>query len=37
MIRRAEEMKSAVKVNMRDGDGQVVVTNMLEAGEYKGK
>lgn len=37
MIRRAEEMKSVVKVNMRDGDGQVVVTNMLEAGEYKGK
>ena len=26
MIKRAEEMKSAVKVNMRDGDGQVVVT-----------
>lgn len=37
MIKRAEEMKSAVKVNMRDGDGQVVVTNILESGEYKGK
>lgn len=37
MIKRADEMKSAVKVNMRDGDGQVVVTNMLEAGEYTGK
>ena len=37
MIKRAEEMKSAVKVNMRDGDGQVVVTNILESGEYKGR
>ena len=36
MIKRAEEMKTAVKVNMRDGDGQVVVTNILESGEYKG-
>ncbi len=37
MIRKAEEMQSTVKVNMRDGDGQVVVTNILESGEYKGK
>lgn len=37
MIKRAEEMNSSVKVNMRDGDGQVVVTNLLDAGEYKGK
>lgn len=37
MIKRAEEMKSTVKVNMRDGDGQVVVTNLLETDEYKGK
>ena len=37
MIKRADEMKSTVKVNMRDGDGQVKITNMLEAGEYAGK
>ncbi len=37
MIKRADEMTSTVKVNMRDGDGQVKITNMLEAGEYAGK
>ena len=37
MIKRAEEMNSSIKVNMRDGDGQVVITNLLDAGEYKGK
>lgn len=37
MIKRAEEMNSSVKVNMRDGDGQVVVTNLLDTGEYKSK
>ena len=36
MIKRANEMTSTVKVNMRGGDGQAVVTDILNKGEYKG-
>ena len=36
MIKRAEEMNREIKVNMREGDGQVLVTTLLEKGEYKG-
>ena len=36
MIKRASEMTSTVKVNMRGGDGQAVVTDILDKGEYKG-
>lgn len=36
MIKRNAEMKSDIKVNMRGGDGQVVVTEALIKGEYKG-
>ena len=36
MIKRADEMISKIRVNMRDGDGQVVVTDILNKGEYKG-
>ncbi len=37
MIKKAEEMKSEIKVNMRGGDGQAVITKMVDEGEYKGK
>ena len=30
-------MKNTVKVNMRGGDGQAVVTDLLDKGEYFGK
>lgn len=36
MIKRAENMTAAVKVNMRGGDGQAVVTDVLNKDEYKG-
>lgn len=36
MIKRKEEMTSDIKVNMRGGDGQVVVTPVLDKGEYQG-
>ncbi|HBL41707.1 MAG TPA: hypothetical protein DDY98_09260 [Ruminococcaceae bacterium] len=36
MIKRKDEMKQTVKVNMRDGDGQVIVTELLSKGEYNG-
>ena len=36
MIKRADEMISKTRVNMRGGDGQVVVTDILNKGEYKG-
>lgn len=36
MIKRHEEMISTVKPNMRGGDGQAVVTDILNKGEYKG-
>ena len=37
MIKRAEDMKATVKVNMRGGDGQAVVTDILNQEEYQGK
>lgn len=37
MIKRNEEMTRTIKVNMRGGDGQAVVTDMLNKGEYNGK
>ena len=36
MIKRKEDMTQTVKVNMRGGDGQAVVTDILDKGEYKG-
>ena len=37
MIKRKEDMTSTIKVNMRGGDGQAVVTDILDKGEYAGK
>ncbi|MBE6773483.1 MAG: cupin domain-containing protein [Ruminococcaceae bacterium] len=36
MIKRASEMKDNIKVNMRGGDGQVSIREILLKGEYKG-
>ncbi len=36
MIKRAEEMNRETKVNMRGGDGEVLMTTLIEKGEYKG-
>lgn len=36
MIKRADEMNKQIKVNMRGGDGQAVVNEVLSKGEYKG-
>ncbi|MCM1364033.1 MAG: cupin domain-containing protein [Faecalibacterium sp.] len=36
MIKRSDEMVSTVKVNMRGGDGQAVVTDILNKDEYNG-
>ena len=36
MIKRSGDMKTEEKVNMRGGDGSVLVTTALEKGEYKG-
>lgn len=36
MIKRKEEMQSEIKVNMRSGDGQAVITPVLSKGEYNG-
>ena len=36
MVKRKEDMTQTVKVNMRGGDGQAVVTDILDKGEYKG-
>lgn len=36
MIKRKSDMISTVKVNMRGGDGQAVVTDILNKGEYNG-
>ncbi len=36
MIKRNSEMTSTIKVNMRGGDGQAVVTDVLNKGEYNG-
>lgn len=37
MIKHNNEMTANVKVNMRGGDGQAVVTEILTKEEYKGK
>ncbi len=36
MIKRSSEMTDNIKVNMRGGDGQVAVREILLKGEYKG-
>ncbi len=36
MIKRKEEMISQIKEHMRNGDGQAVITPILEKGEYNG-
>ena len=36
MIKRNDEMIPEIKVNMRGGDGQAIVTPVLTKGEYKG-
>ncbi len=36
MIKRNETFTESVKVNMRGGDGQVVIREVLDKGEYKG-
>ena len=36
MIKRKDDMKTTVKVHMREGDGQVLVTDLLDKGEYNG-
>ena len=36
MIKRATEMADKINVNMRGGDGQVAVREILKKGEYKG-
>ena len=37
MIRRGNECNSEIRVHMRDGDGQVVVTDLFEKSELLGK
>lgn len=36
MIKRSAEMNDSIKVNMRGGDGQVSIREILTKGEYKG-
>lgn len=36
MIKRNENMTESVKVNMRGGDGQVLIREVFDKGEYKG-
>lgn len=36
MIKRYESMTENIKVNMRGGDGQAVIREILDKGEYKG-
>lgn len=36
MIKRNADMTENIKVNMRGGDGQVVIKEVLDKGEYKG-
>lgn len=36
MIKRKEDMKTTVRENMRGGDGQAVITDILDKGEYNG-
>ncbi len=37
MIKRSDEMNVSVRENMRGGDGSVIITDILNSGEYKGK
>lgn len=37
MIKRANEMTENIRKAMRGGDGQVIVSDFLSAGEYDGK
>lgn len=37
MIKRKENMSVAVRENMRGGDGSVIITDILNSDEYKGK
>lgn len=37
MIKRNADMTKTTKVNMRGGDGQVIVTDVVNKGEYNGK
>ena len=37
MIKRNENMNTVVNKNMRGGDGSVVITHILDKGEYKGE
>ncbi len=36
MIKRESEMVKNVKIKMRGGNGQALITEMLDKGEYKG-
>lgn len=36
MVKRKADMKETVRVAMRGGDGQAVITDILDKGEYKG-
>ncbi len=36
MIKLSKDIKSQVKTNMRGGDGDVVIREILDKGEYKG-
>lgn len=37
MIKRAEQMLTEIRQNMRGGDGQVEITHLLSPGEYRGQ
>ena len=36
MIKRSSQMTKDIKIEMRGGDGQAVIKNVLDKGEYKG-
>lgn len=36
MIKRKQDMKTTVREKMRGGDGQAVITDILDKGEYAG-
>jgi quercetin dioxygenase-like cupin family protein len=37
MIKRAEDMVCEIKERMRGGEGRVLITHLLQSGEFKGK
>ena len=37
MIRRADDMMSETKANLRGGSGQIQMTHLFQSGEFKGK